>query len=81
LTVEVMADWARRDSHGSTDPVSEPDTEVPDDTIFGRMPERKAPHIYGEQEIIDLLASARRLGPVSSLRGVIFETLRRREGV
>ena len=93
LTVEVMTDWARRDSHGSTDPVTwarrlkrlrtfvrwlqqfEPDTEVPDDTVFGRMPERKAPHIYSEQEVIDLLASARRLGPASSLRGVIFETL------
>lgn len=93
LTVEVMTDWARRDSHGSTDPVTwarrlkrlrtfvrwlqqfEPDTEVPDDAVFGRMPERKAPHIYSEQEIIDLLASARRLGPASSLRGVIFETL------
>ena len=87
-----MTDWARRDSHGSTDPVTwarrlkrlrtfvrwlqqfEPDTEVPDDTVFGRMPERKAPHIYIEQEVIDLLASARRLGSVSSLRGVIFET-------
>ena len=63
LTIEVMTDWARRDSHGSTDPVTwarrlkrlrtfvrwlqqfEPDTEVPDDTVFGRMPERKAPHI------------------------------------
>ena len=61
LTLEAMADWARRDSHGSTDPATwarrlkrlrtfvrwlqqfEPDTEVPDDTIFGRMPERKAP--------------------------------------
>jgi integrase len=93
LTVEVMTDWARRDSHGSTDPVTwarrlkglrtfvrwlqqfEPDTEVPDDTVFGRMPERKAPHIYSEQEVIDLLASARRLGPASRLRGVIFETL------
>ena len=93
LTVEVMTHWARRDSHGSTDPVTwarrlkrlrtfvrwlqqfEPDTEVPDDTVFGRMPQRKAPHIYSEQEIIDLLASARRLGPASSLRGVIFETL------
>lgn len=68
LTLEAMADWARRDSHGSTDPATwarrlkrlrtfvrwlqqfEPDTEVPDDTIFGRMPERKAPHIYSDKE-------------------------------
>ena len=93
LTVEVMADWARRDSHGSSDPHTwarrlkklrsftrwlqqfEPRTEVPDDTIFGRLPERQAPHIYSEQEIVDLLAAARRLGPTPGLRGVIFETL------
>ena len=41
----------------------EPRTEVPDDTIFGRLPERQAPHIYSEPEIVDLLAAARRLGP------------------
>jgi len=93
LTVEVMADWARRDSHGSTDPRTwarrlkqlrsfarwlqqfEPRTEVPDDAIFGRLPERLAPHIYSESEIVDLLAAARRLGPTSGLRGIIFETL------
>lgn len=93
LTVEVMADWARRDSHGSNDPRTwarrlknlrsftrwlqqyEPRTEVPDDAIYGRLPERLAPHIYNEQEIVDLLAAARRLGPTSGLRGVIFETL------
>jgi len=93
LTVEVMAAWARRDSHGSSDPLTwarrlkllrsflrwlqqfEPRTEVPDDTIFGRLPERQAPHIYSEQEIVDLLAAARRLGPTPGLRGVIFETL------
>lgn len=93
LTLEVMADWARRDSHGSTDPHTwarrlknlrsfmrwlqqfEPRTEVPDDTIFGRLPQRQAPHVYSEDEIVDLLAAARRLGPSSSLRGMIFETL------
>ncbi|MBK7591498.1 MAG: tyrosine-type recombinase/integrase [Betaproteobacteria bacterium] len=53
----------------------EPRTEVPDDAIFGRLPERLAPHIYSEQEIVDLLAAARRLGPAPGLRGVIFETL------
>jgi integrase len=93
LTVEVMADWARSDSHGSTDPLTwarrlkllrtflrwlqqfEPRTEVPDDAIFGRLPERQAPHIYTEQEIIDLLAAARRLGPAPGVRGAIYETL------
>ncbi len=93
LTVEVMTDWARRDSHGSDDPHTwarrlkhlrsftrwlrqfEPRTEVPDTTIFGRIPERLAPHIYSEPEIVDLLAAARRLGPPLTLRGVVFETL------
>lgn len=93
LTVEIMADWARRDSHGSTDPRTwarrlkllrsftrwlqqfEPRTEIPDDAIFGRLPERQAPHIYSEREFVDLLAAARRLGPARGLRGVVFETL------
>jgi integrase len=93
LTVEVMADWARRDSHGSTDPRTwarrlkllrsftrwlrqyEPRTEVPDDAIFGCLPQRQAPHIYSEQEFVDLLAAARRLGPAPGLRGAVFETL------
>ena len=91
LTVEIMAQWARHDSHSSTDPRTwarrlkllrsfmrwlrqfEPRTEVPDDAIFGPLPERLAPHIYSEQEFVDLLAAARRLGP--DLRGVVFETL------
>jgi len=93
LTVEVMAAWARHDSHGSNDPHTwarrlkllrsftrwlqqvEPRTEVPDDAIFGRLPERQAPHIYSEDEIVDLLAAARRLGPASGLRGMVFETM------
>jgi integrase len=93
LTVEVMAEWARRDSHGSTDPLTwarrlkllrtflrwlqqfEPHTEVPDDAIFGPLPERQAPHIYSEQEIVDLLAAARRLGPAQGFRCVVYETL------
>ena len=93
LTVEIMADWARRDSHGSSDPHTwarrikqlrpftrwlqqfEPRTEVPDDAIFGRLPERQAPHIYSEGEIVDLLAAARGLGPNPGLRGMIFETM------
>ena len=92
LTIEVMADWARHDSHGSNDPHTwarrlkhlhsftrwlrqfEPLTEIPDHTIFGRIDERQAPHIYSESEIVDLLAAARRLGPASAPRGIVFET-------
>ncbi len=93
LTIEVMTDWARRDSHCSDDPHTwarrlkhlrpfarwmlqfEPLTEVPDHTIFGRIDERQAPHIYSESEIMDLLAAARRLGPATAPRGAVFETL------
>lgn len=93
LTVELMAEWARRDSHGSNDPMTwarrlkklrtflrwlqqfERRTEVPDDSIFGRLPERQAPHIFSEVEIVDLLDAARRLGPAPGLRGAVYETL------
>jgi integrase len=92
LTVERMAEWARRDRPHSSDPRTwarrlkilrpftrwlqqfEPRSEVPDDAVFGRIGGRTAPHIYSEQEIVDLLAAARRLGP-SSLRGATYETL------
>ena len=51
----------------------EPDTEVPDNSIFGSVAQRLAPHIYTEQEISDLLAAAHRLQP--PLRGATYETL------
>ena len=53
----------------------EPRTEVPDDAIFGRLPERQAPHIYSEEEVRQLLAAARRLDPQPGLRGLVYETL------
>jgi integrase len=53
----------------------EPRTEVPDEPIFGRVGARLSPHIYHEQEILDLLAAARRLGPAPGLRGATYETL------
>lgn len=51
----------------------DPRTEVADDTVFGQVGQRLAPHIYSEQEIVDLLAAARRLGP--ALRGATYEAL------
>ncbi|MGB5253352.1 MAG: tyrosine-type recombinase/integrase, partial [Sedimenticolaceae bacterium] len=36
---------------------------------------RVAPHIYREEEIVKLLAAARNLGPLGSLRPATFETL------
>ncbi len=53
----------------------EPDTEVPDASLFGPEPGRVAPHIYREHEIVDLLAAARTLGPVGSLRPSTYEAL------
>jgi site-specific recombinase XerD len=93
LTVEVMANWARRDEGSSNKPATwarrlikirmfarylqqfEPNTEVPDDTIFGRIGQRLAPHIYSDQEIVDLLAASRHLGPPRGLRGATYEAL------
>jgi hypothetical protein len=66
VTLELMAEWARRDRGHSIDPRTwarrlkilrpftrwlrqfEPRTEVPDDTVFGPVGERVAPHIYSE---------------------------------
>lgn len=91
LTVEMMAQWARRDRAVSNDPRTwarrlkllrpftrwlrqfEPRTEVPNDAIFGRSGERLTPHIFSEQEIVDLLAAARDLHP--DLRGATYEAL------
>ena len=49
----------------------EPRTEVPEEAIFGSVGLRLTPHICTDQEIIDLLAAARRLSP--RLRGATYE--------
>ena len=53
----------------------EPLTEIPDASIFGKVPERGTPHIYHDREIIDLLAAAKNLGPHGDLRAATYETL------
>jgi integrase len=53
----------------------EPQTEIPEESIFGHEPARLAPHIYREKEIVELLAAARKLGPRGHLRSATFETL------
>jgi len=53
----------------------EPATEVPDEAVFGRVPGRTTPHVYRDQEIVELLAAAKRLGPPGALRPVVMETL------
>ena len=52
----------------------DPSTEVPNESIFGPVPGRLAPHIFREEEIAALLAQARRLGPSAGLRAATFET-------
>ena len=53
----------------------EPDTEVSDELIFGPEPGRVAPHIYHQEEIVELLAAARKIGPRGSLRPTTYEAL------
>ena len=53
----------------------DPHTEVPDESVFGPVPGRVAPHIYREEEIVDLLTAARELQPHGGLRPATFETL------
>jgi integrase len=53
----------------------EPDTEVPEESTFGPEPGRVAPHIFHEDEIVELLAAARRIGPQGSIRPATYETL------
>ncbi len=53
----------------------EPTTEVPDEATFGRVPGRITPHVYREQEITELLAAARQIGPQGGLRAAVMETL------
>jgi integrase len=53
----------------------EPATEVPEESIFGPIPGRVAPHIYRDEELVALLQAAGRIGPPSSPRGTVMQTL------
>ena len=53
----------------------EPATPMPDESVFGPLPGWQMPHIYRDQEIIDLLAAAHRLGDDGNLRAATYETL------
>jgi integrase len=53
----------------------EPATAMPDESVFGPIPGWQMPHIYREQEIIELLAAARQLGADGNLRAATYETL------
>ena len=53
----------------------EPATEIPDEALFGRIPGRLTPHIYREDEIIQLLDAAGHLEPEGGLRGTVVKAL------
>jgi integrase len=53
----------------------EPATAMPDESVFGPVPGWQMPHIYREQEIIDLLVAAHQLGTDDNLRAATYETL------
>lgn len=53
----------------------EPATEVPGEAIFGPVPGRITPHIFRDEEIAALLDAAGRVGPPSSPRGAVMQTL------
>lgn len=53
----------------------EPETEVPEESVFGPEAGRVAPHIFHEDEIVALLAAARQLGPAGGIRPATYETL------
>lgn len=53
----------------------EPRTAIPNESIFGPVPGRVAPHIYRDEEIVALLAAARTLHPRGGLRPATFETV------
>jgi integrase len=53
----------------------EPRTEVPDESVFGPEADRVAPHIFHDEEIVQLLAAACQIGPPGSIRPATYETL------
>lgn len=53
----------------------DPKTEVPDARLFGKGHPRRTPHIYTDQEILDLLKAARAMSPQGSLRPATYESL------
>ena len=50
-------------------------TEIPSADTFGPMKRRRTPHIYSQEQIIDLLQAASRLEPRDSLRPRTYVTL------
>jgi integrase len=90
ITLQLVVDWARA-STGSTSQVAaryeavrrfltvaactRRDTVVPPPGYLGRTHGRRRPHIYTDEEMVDLLAATRSLTPVHGLRPWTYRTL------
>ena len=85
-TANLMTEWARHGNGNRDNPLIwarrlkllRPFTRYLrqlDESVFGPVPGRLAPHIYRDEEIVDLLMAARELQPHDGLRPATFETL------
>lgn len=84
LTTALAVQWALASSSGSTSAPArrlsvvrqfaryraafDPGTEIPPQGLLGRLPRRRKPHIYSEEEFASLLAQAELLQPRGGLR-------------
>lgn len=50
-------------------------TEIPDARVFGKGHRRLTPHIYTDEEILELLQAAREMKPQGTLRPATYEAL------
>ena len=89
VTIKLALDWARRPANGSHNYLSrrlravrgfarylhslDPACEVPPLELLPASKYRPAPYLYGDQEVLALMAAARGLRP--PLRAATFETL------
>jgi integrase len=91
LTVDLTSRWALANSTGQALTAArrievlrpfaqycrilDPKTEIPPRRLFGPGHRRLTPHIYTEQEIVQLVAAAIRLHPAKSMRSITCATI------
>ena len=91
LSVELALNWARLAEHASRlyqarrleivrcfakyEASFEPSTQIPPKGMLGAAHRRIQPYIYTEQEITNLMNTARRLLPINGLRPKTYSTL------
>src|SRR6266568_1568332 len=73
------AEWARRlrvvRGFAQYHSVVEPRTEIPPPELLPYRPQRRAPYLYSDAEIAQLLAAARQLPSVTGLRACTYATV------